>query len=168
MHRSIGLAMRRRIGAVKSRQQAKPKSKLRHQYAAIPVRFSGQGKMQVLLLTSRGTRRWVIPKGWPIRRLSPGATAAREAFEEAGLEGTIVSQTPIGRYVYEKDLGGGANARVEVGVFLLRVSRQLENWPEQAERETQWFDPEQAADLVSEPGLAAILRSVRSSWPLAK
>ncbi len=124
--------------------------------------------MQVLLLTSRGTRRWVIPKGWPIRRLSPGATAAREAYEEAGLEGRIVSETPIGRYVYDKDLGGDAHARVEVSVFFLRVSRQLDNWPEQAERETQWFDPEQAADLVGEPGLAAILRSVRSSWPHAE
>ena len=153
---------------MKSRQQAKPKGKLRHQYAAIPVRFTGQGKMQVLLLTSRGTCRWVIPKGWLIRRLSPWATAAREAYEEAGLEGTIVSETPIGRYVYDKDIGSGVHARVEVGVFLLRVSRQLENWPEQAERETQWFDPEQAADLVSESGLAAILRSVRSSWPHPK
>jgi 8-oxo-dGTP pyrophosphatase MutT (NUDIX family) len=156
------------LAAVKSKQKTKPRGKSRHQYAAIPVRFTGQGKMQVLLLTSRGSRRWVIPKGWPMRQLSPGATAAREAYEEAGLEGAIVSDTPVGWYIYDKDLGGGAHARVEVGVFLLRVSRQLDDWPEQAERETQWFDPEQAADLVSERGLATILRSVRSLWPHAE
>jgi len=162
----LGLSARSFLVAVlNSKQHTNPKGKLRRQYAAIPVRFTGQGKMQVLLLTSRGSRRWVIPKGWPIRHLSPGGTAAREAYEEAGLEGTIVSETPIGHYVYDKDLGGGTHAKVEVGVFLLRVLRQLETWPEQAERETQWFDPEQAAELVSETGLAYILRTIRTAWP---
>jgi 8-oxo-dGTP pyrophosphatase MutT (NUDIX family) len=97
--------------------------------------------------------------------VSPGGTAAREAYEEAGVEGTIFSETPVGQYVYDKDMGAGTHVKVEVGVFLLRVLRQLDTWPEQAERETQWFGPEQAADLVSEPGLADILRTIRTAWP---
>jgi 8-oxo-dGTP pyrophosphatase MutT (NUDIX family) len=136
-----------------------PRGKRRQQYAALPIRFTSEGKIETLLLTSRDTRRWVVPKGWPIRRLSPVAVAAREAYEEAGLKGTIEPETPIGCYRYDKRLDGGGTARVQVEVFLLRVTRPMEAWPEQAERDTRWFDPEQAADLVAEPGLASILRA---------
>jgi 8-oxo-dGTP pyrophosphatase MutT (NUDIX family) len=146
----------------KLKSKIKLPGRRRHQYAALPIRFTGAGKLQVLLLTSRGTRRWVIPKGWPIPKLSPGAAAVREAYEEAGLEGAIESETPIGHYHYDKGLGGGGAARVQVGVFLLRVSRQLQAWPEQAERETHWYDPDEAAGLVEEPELAAILRDLRA------
>jgi 8-oxo-dGTP pyrophosphatase MutT (NUDIX family) len=142
----------------KVKPTAAPRGKRRQQYAALPIRCTGEGKIEVLLLTSRDTKRWIIPKGWPIRRLSPGAVAAREAHEEAGLEGTIEPELPIGRYRYQKRLDGGSWAGVEVEVFLLRVARQRKAWPEQAERETRWFDPGQAAELVAEPGLAAILR----------
>jgi 8-oxo-dGTP pyrophosphatase MutT (NUDIX family) len=143
----------------KTVRKAAPRGKHRQQFAALPFRFAGEGKIEVMLLTSRDTKRWVVPKGWPIRRLSPAAVAAREAYEEAGLEGTIEREKPIGRYRYGKRLDGGATAKVEVEVFLLRVTRQMETWPEQAERETRWFDPEQAAELVAEPGLALILRT---------
>jgi len=146
------------------RRKAVPRGKRRLQYAALPVRFTGEGKIEVLLLTSRDTRRWVVPKGWPIRRLSPGAVAAQEAYEEAGLEGTIEPETPIGHYRYEKRLDGGSTVRVQVNVFVLRVVRQMEAWPEQAERETRWFAPEQAADLVAEPGLATILRAAAAAY----
>jgi 8-oxo-dGTP pyrophosphatase MutT (NUDIX family) len=146
----------------KEKQETKAQGRRRQQYAALPIRFTGQGKMQVLLPTSRGTRRWVIPKGWPVRKLSPGAAAAREAYEEAGLEGTIEGEAPIGYYHYDKVIDDGGNTRVRVEVFLLRVSRQLRAWPEQAERETHWYDPEEAAELVEEPELAAILRDLRA------
>ena len=116
--------------------------------------------MQVLLLTSRGTGRWVIPKGWPMRRLSPTAAAVQEAYEEAGLEGTIEGEGPIGLYHYDKQLGCDV-VRIEVGVFLMRVSQQLATWPEQAERETRWCDPDEAALMVAEPELAALLRGLR-------
>lgn len=118
--------------------------------------------MQVLLLTSRRTRRWVIPKGWPMRKLSPEAAAAREAYEEAGLEGTIEGDGPIGRYHYDKQLGS-AVTRIEVGVFLMRVSQQLATWPEQAERETRWCDPDEAALMVAEPELAILLSGLRDT-----
>ena len=130
------------------------------QYAALPVRPAPDGRIEVLLLTSRDTRRWVIPKGWPMPRLSPAAVAAREAYEEAGLEGRILGEAPIGHYRYDKQRDNGRVVRVRVGVFLMRVTQQLEAWPEQAERETFWFDPEAAATLVAEAELAAILRSV--------
>jgi len=142
--------------------KVKPKAGQRQQYAALPVRCADDGTLRVLLLTSRDTRRWVIPKGWPIPKLSPAATAMREAYEEAGLEGTIESTTPIGHYRYDKGFAGGRSVKVRVDVFLMRVSRQLESWPEQSERETRWYGPEQAAELVAEPELAAILRGLRA------
>ena len=144
----------------KTKQKAKKGSRERRQYAALPLRFTDGGKMQVLLLTSRGTGRWVIPKGWPMRKLSPAAAATQEAYEEAGLEGTIEGEMPIGRYRYDKQVGS-SETRVMVEVFLMRVSRQLATWPEQAERETRWCDPDEAASLVAEPELAALLRGLR-------
>ncbi len=144
----------------KSRSTTRKTGKTRQQYAALPIRFDARGEMEVLLLTSRGTHRWVIPKGWPMPKITPAAAAAREAYEEAGLEGIIQPATPIGLYHYAKALAHRA-LNIEVSVFVLRVSRQLDHWPEQAERETAWFTPEQAAELVAEPELAAILRSVK-------
>ncbi len=126
------------------------------QYAALPVRINGSGQLEVLLLTSRGSRRWVLPKGWPIRKLAPGAAAAREAYEEAGVEGQVRPRTSIGAYHYAKNLEVG-QLPMTVKVFLLWVERQLPTWPEQAERETRWFSPEVAAGLVAEPELAALI-----------
>ncbi len=97
-----------------------------------------------------------------MRKLSPWAAAAREAYEEAGLEGTIERETPVGSYSYDKGGVDGSKIRVQVEVFLLRVARQLQAWPEQAERETHWYDPEEAADLVEEPELAVILRELHA------
>ena len=95
-----------------------------------------------------------------MRGLSPAAAAAQEAYDEAGLEGMIEGVEPLGYYHYDKQFSGGAT-RIEVGVFLMRISRQLATWPEQAERETRWCSPEEAALMVAEPELAAILRDLR-------
>ncbi len=129
------------------------------QYAALPVRLNGDGEVEVLLVTSRETKRWIIPKGWPIRKLTPGGAAAHEAYEEAGVEGVIRPGTPVGKYSYAKTTATGELA-LKVKVFLLHVKRQLDTWPEQAERETRWFNPAEAARLVAEPKLAAILRKL--------
>ena len=145
----------------KAQDKSGSRAPRRRQYAALPIRFDEQGRVQVLLLTSRGTRRWIIPKGWPMPKVSPAAAAAREAYEEAGLEGVIDSDTPIGSFLYSKGLDRGRRTEVEVDVFLLIVSRQLESWPEQAERGTRWCDPDEAAALVDEPGLAELLRRAR-------
>jgi 8-oxo-dGTP pyrophosphatase MutT (NUDIX family) len=111
-----------------------------------------------MLLTSRETRRWVIPKGWPIRGRKPSEVAAQEAFEEAGLLGTIVRKRPIGSYHYEKQLSPHRSALCEVMVLLFLVESQLEDWSEKAERETRWFEASDADASVDEVGLAEILR----------
>ena len=136
------------------------KSKTRDhlQFAALPFRYEDDGRPRIMLLTSRETRRWVIPKGWPMRGRKPHEVAAQEALEEAGLLGTIVGKRPIGSYHYEKKLSQDHSALCEVMVFLFLVERQLENWPEKAERETRWLEPSEAYASVDEGGLAEILR----------
>lgn len=133
------------------------------QFAALPWRLSEGGTREVMLLTSRETRRWVIPKGWPMKGRKPFEVASQEAYEEAGLVGTIVSKRPIGQFHYAKRLPGG-ELLCQVKVFLLRVERQLDDWPEKAQRQTRWFDATEAAELVEEGGLAAIIESFAGSY----
>ncbi len=95
-----------------------------------------------------------------MRKLAPSAAAAREAYEEAGLQGTIRPDTAVGHYHYNKAIET-TQLPIRVKVFLLRVERQLETWPEQSQRDTRWFSPEEAAELVAEPELASLLRSTR-------
>ncbi|MCX7351513.1 MAG: NUDIX hydrolase [Alphaproteobacteria bacterium] len=114
------------------------------QYAALPWRYSG-GSREVLLISSRDTGRWVIPKGWPIRGLSPAETAAREAYEEAGLGG-MVSKKPIGEFEYGKRLDNGAVLATRVEVFALEQMVQHKDWPEKGQRRLQWFSVPEAAD----------------------
>jgi 8-oxo-dGTP pyrophosphatase MutT (NUDIX family) len=136
------------------------------QYAALPCRMGENGQAQILLLTSRETRRWVIPKGWPIKGLKPREVAEREAFEESGLVGKILGKRPVGAYHYEKEIHA-TRLLCEVRVFLFWVDRQLEDWPEKAERETRWFDPAEAAALVDEGGLAELMRVVTGAEVIA-
>ena len=126
------------------------------QFGILPWRIGEGGTRQVLLLTSRETRRWVIPKGWPMKGREPAETASQEAYEEAGLVGHIVSKRPLGNFHYAKQLAK-RTILCEVRVFLFRVERQLDNWPERDARETKWFDATEAAALVEEGGLAQII-----------
>jgi 8-oxo-dGTP pyrophosphatase MutT (NUDIX family) len=130
----------------------------RVQYAALPFRRRAPSRVQVMLVTSRDTGRWIIPKGWPMRRRTPHASAAREALEEAGVVGRV-GRDPIGTYAYEKRLAGGAIVTCEVRVFPLEVRRQQKHWPEKEEREFHWFSPSGAAKAVQEPALGDIIRS---------
>jgi 8-oxo-dGTP pyrophosphatase MutT (NUDIX family) len=109
----------------------------RLQYAALPYRANGKSRLEVMLDTSRGTRRWIIPKGWPKPGLSAHATAAREAFEEAGVVGKVRKRS-IGSFPYVKVLPRGATASCRVQVFPLRVTRQYKKWPEKRERKIVW------------------------------
>jgi 8-oxo-dGTP pyrophosphatase MutT (NUDIX family) len=124
----------------------------RLQYAALPFRCRAHASVQVMLVTSRETGRWVVPKGWPIAGEAPHVSAAREAIEEAGVVG-IVGRDSIGMYSYEKRLASGAIVICEVQVFPLKVERQHEDWPEKEQREFQWFSPTDAANVVQEPEL---------------
>ena len=137
----------------------KKKSSVRHvQYAALPFRRRPRSRTQVMLVTSRETGRWIIPKGWPKKRKAPYTTAAREALEEAGVIGKV-SRDPVGSYLYKKRLKSGAVVACEVHVFSLEVRRQRKQWPEKEEREFQWFSPADAAQAVQEPDLSDIIRT---------
>lgn len=132
------------------------------QCAAVPWRRRGDGAIEVLIATSRGTGRWVLPKGWPHKNMTLGQSAAQEALEEVGAIGSI-SRQPIGHYTYLKELDNGLGRRVRVAVFLLAFEGQLPDWPEQGERKLAWVTPEEAADKVDEPELAEILRHFQRS-----
>ena len=124
------------------------------QYAALPFRYLHS--LEILLISSRDTGRWVIPKGWPMKGRKPHAAAAREALEEAGLVGQIGKRS-IGSYSYVKRLKNGAPLVCEVDVFPLKVDRQRPRWREQNQRTVRWFPAEEAATLVEEPGLQALI-----------
>ncbi|HEY2659069.1 MAG TPA: NUDIX hydrolase [Caulobacteraceae bacterium] len=133
------------------------------QYAALPYRWT-DGLVQILMVTSRETGRWVLPKGWPMARKKPHAAAGREAMEEAGVTGKI-RKTPIGSYDYLKRLKTGGALVCTVKVYPLEVVRQLKRWPEQDQRTPQWFTPEEAAKAVHEPDLAALIRAFGAAPP---
>ncbi|WP_342446992.1 NUDIX hydrolase [Azorhizobium doebereinerae] len=127
----------------------------RMQYAALPYRQRQDGEVQIRLITSRETRRWVIPKGWPMKGLTPAKAAAREAYEEAGLLGSISSE-PLGLYAYDKRLAL-QTVPCDVMVFPLKVKRYLKKWPERSERFGFWFSIESAAAAVHEPDLGQLI-----------
>ena len=130
----------------------------RVQYAALPFRRGAHSRTQVMLVTSRETGRWIIPKGWPKKRKAPYASAAREALEEAGVTGQV-GRDPIGSYSYKKRLKSGAVVACEVQVFPLEVKNQQKTWPEKGERELRWLSPTNAARAVQEPVLREIIRA---------
>jgi 8-oxo-dGTP pyrophosphatase MutT (NUDIX family) len=98
------------------------------QFAVLPWRSSERGTREVLLLTSRETHRWVVPKGWPMRGRKPADVASREAYEEAGLIGQVVGKRPLGNF-HEKRLAKKEAVICECA-FLFRVEQQLDDWPE--------------------------------------
>lgn len=126
------------------------------QVAALPVRTEADGSLHVLLVTSRDTGRWVLPKGWPIKGLDEPGAAAREAFEEGGVVGDVDSET-LGVYGYIKRLADASAVAVMVAVYRLDVRQELTVWPERHERRRRWFSPSDAALLVDEPELREIL-----------
>ena len=127
----------------------------RSQYGAICWRKAAAG-LDVLLITSRETGRWVIPKGWPIKGISAAATAAREAWEEAGAEGKL-SDTCLGVFSYHKMMPEDQTIPCAVAIYGLRVEKLLRRYPEQRQRRRKWFAAREAAGLVAEPELSALL-----------
>ena len=129
----------------------------RVQYGALPYRVSNGSRAEFMLVTSRETRRWVIPKGWPKKGKSPHRSAAREAFEEAGVIGAV-GRRSVGSFSYEKRLKNGGSVECEVRVFPLEVRRQNKQWPEKQERRIKWLSASDAAKKVKEPMLSEIIR----------
>ena len=126
------------------------------QVAALCWRRAAKG-LRILLITSRDTSRWVIPKGWPMRNRPDEEAAAREAYEEAGLRGEV-SPRSIGIYTYAKRLGPGRAVTCAVRVFPLEVREMLRRYPENGQRRVKWFAPDRAAQKVDEPDLKRLIR----------
>ena len=127
----------------------------RLQVAALPWRRSGDG-IEVMLITSRRSGRWIVPKGWPEWNEALFDAAAREAGEEAGITGTVSSQV-LGSYRYEKRSDTGVS--YEVQVYPLEVQSVAKTWREQSQRQRRWMTPAEAAAKVREPELAAMIRA---------
>ena len=127
------------------------------QYGVIPFRDGADGRTEILLITSRETRRWVLPRGNPIAGLTPGQSAAQEAYEEAGIRGELAPQ-PFGSYRYGKRRPSGATEEALVDLFPLRVDELLDEWPERAQRDRRWFPWAEAAAAVVEADLATLIR----------
>jgi len=121
------------------------------QSAVVPVR-AVNGHVEVLLITSRSGKRWIVPKGLIEPHLTASESAAEEAWEEAGVRGAV-SEEPIGRYKYRK--WGG---RCEVEVFVMQVTEQHEVWLESHFRERQWFTVDEAVERIEESGLRKLIR----------
>lgn len=140
------------FAGVKARRSSLAKTSIYRQSGVIPYRIK-KGRVEILLVTSRSGKRWVIPKGIVEPHLSPRRSAAKEAVEEAGIEGKL-SRRPIGSYTYRKWKG-----LCEVEVFRMQVERQYASWQEQV-RTRRWFSPAGAATRVNEKRLKQLIRSV--------
>ena len=131
----------------------------RLQVAALCLKGEGSGK-QVLMITSRDTGRWVLPKGWPIDGYDAPGSALQEAWEEAGVKEAEIDPDMIGTYEYAKRLTGGAAVDVEVQVYSAKVDKLVDQFPESDERSRKWVSPLDAANMVQEPGLQELLRQI--------
>jgi 8-oxo-dGTP pyrophosphatase MutT (NUDIX family) len=117
---------------------------------------------EALLVTTLSTRRWILPKGWPVAGLSLAQSAAQEALEEAGVIGQV-GEAPLGDYFYLKEKKDGTALACRVSVFPLRVDGHHRRFPEKGARELAWLPLAEAANRVSEPGLGRILLDFRKS-----
>jgi 8-oxo-dGTP pyrophosphatase MutT (NUDIX family) len=131
------------------------------QVAALPYRLGIDGKIEVMLITSRSdNQHWLPPKGHLIAGLKPHQAAAHEAHEEAGVIGQI-SAEPIGHYRGVKSRPGGSGRKLQITIFAMRFIQCATNWPEKGQRTVLWFEPRDAARAVREPGLARLIADFR-------
>lgn len=142
--------------------------------AAALVRVGRGAAALVLLITSRGTGRWVLPKGWIGKGSARGkgarGTAAIEAWEEGGVRGKVLSP-PLGTYLASKERPGAAAADktpCATCVFLLEAEEIAGVWPESSQRDRVWVPPEAAAQLVEEPDLAALITAAGAAWAVTR
>ncbi len=129
------------------------------QVAALPYRVHMSGAIEILVITSRQTGRFIIPKGWPKKSVPDFKSAATEAFEEAGIAGKP-RHKPIGSYVYWKRLEDRFDL-VSVDVYPIEVKEHHDIWPEKGQRKMAWLPVEDAASLIDETVLAELVRSFK-------
>ncbi|GLS35999.1 NUDIX hydrolase [Mesorhizobium tianshanense] len=143
-------------------RKAKEGERIR-QVAAIPFRLNERGDIEVMLVTSRTTKRFIVPKGWPMKGKSGRKAATIEAQEEAGVLGKTLKE-PAGTYSYWKRLTNRF-VRVDVVVYLLAVTEELASWQEAKRRQRAWLAPEDAAMLIDEPDLSTLLKNLKVPQP---
>jgi 8-oxo-dGTP pyrophosphatase MutT (NUDIX family) len=132
----------------------------KNQVAAIPVRTAARGTLEVLVISTRGSGRWTVPKGWPMPGRSDAEAAAQEAYEEAGVRGTVLSE-PIGTFDYVKRRNDSET--LHVTVYRLDVRQNVRRWRERGQRKQRWLEASAAADCVAWNGLAEIIRSLETT-----
>lgn len=133
------------------------KTDVRTQFAALCYR-EHEGETQVLLVTSRGSGRWIVPKGWPMDGMRPAKAAQQEAYEEAGVEGKA-SDLCLGIYPYQKTREDEDDLMCLAALFPVRVKKLLKNYPEKKQRRRRWYSLKKAANRVDEPELAQLIRT---------
>lgn len=133
--------------------------KPRRQVAALCCK-KGKAGLKVLLITSRDTGRWILPKGWPMDDRSDPQAALQEAWEEAGVKKARIKRKPVGHYDYDKILAGGVPLPVRAHVYRVNVSALADKYPEVDQRSRRWVTPKEAAQMVDEPELKALLRKL--------
>jgi len=143
----------------KAVRKAKKGERIR-QVAAIPFRLNQHGDIEIMLVTSRTTKRFIVPKGWPMKGKSGRKAAMIEAQEEAGVLGKIVKQ-PAGTYSYWKRLSNRF-VHVDVIVYLLEVTEELTDWQEAKRRQRAWLAPADAAVLIDEPDLSTLVSTLKA------
>ena len=129
------------------------------QVAALPWRHGADG-VEIMMITSRETRRWVIPKGGRMVGKTDPQAAAQEAYEEAGVQGETLDAV-LGHFRYDKRLKTGSVQACVVAVYPLEVLIQLGAWPEDQQRQRRWMKQADAADAVHEADLAQLIRDFR-------
>ncbi len=141
-------------GQLPLKLQAGGKTDVRTQFAALCYRYDG-GELQICLVTSRRSKRWILPKGWPMHKETPANAAATEAWEEAGLTGRPIDRC-LGVYAYVKTTSK-LLAPVIVMVYPLEVAQEHDKWPERKQRKRKWLSPKKAAKRLAEPELRRIV-----------
>lgn len=132
------------------------KGDIRSQCAALCYRVRKK-RPQILMITSRGMGRWIVPKGWPMQGKTPAQSAVIEAWEEAGVQGRSDGRC-LGVYSYVKDLEGTREVPCIAMVFAVEVTELSARFPEAGQRERKWMSRKKAAKLVDEPELARLIR----------
>lgn len=140
-------------GSALSRKEGAP---LPIQTGALPWRLGPGNRAEVLLVTGRNSGRWMIPKGWPMRGKTLAKAAAQEAFEEAGVKGTI-STKPLGSFRHTKQHLIFRPLEVSILVHSLSVKRELAKWPEAGQRQRRWFTVDEAATSVDSEDLRKLI-----------
>ena len=140
------------LSSKRSQKQKSFKEKRHRQVAALCYRFNDD-TLEVLLIKTRGRGRWIVPKGWPMSRCKHSKAALIEAFEEAGVKGTVTSE-PVGSFTYRKE-----KLDCEAKAYPVKVTCLKKRFPEKATRTRKWVSRERAARLVEEPSLKRLIRT---------